>query len=119
MSEPTVTCIKVNNLRQLGCPSLVEWKSRSDKNLYIGRHVQYVEGAEASKWKNPFPVKKYGLEQSLKLYENHIRAKTQLWNSLFELEGTNLGCWCDVKDRDTEACHAQVLRRLYIENHIK
>lgn len=104
-----VVCVKVANLRKLGYSSLLEW-NEDPSNLYVGRRCGYVKGADKSKWHNPYTVKKYGIEECLRLYEEHIRSS--LWDDLSELDDIlNLGCWCVEED----LCHAGVLRRLYDE----
>ena len=109
---PEVTCIKVCHLRRNGFQSLEQWKSACDSHLYIGRNVPYVRGAIASKWMNPYPTKKYGLQQSLEMYESHVRRTPELWDRLIELNGMILGCWCQ-----TDECHGYVLRRLVFEKY--
>lgn len=78
-----------------------EWENRSG-NVYIGRAVGYV-GAKQSKWANPFPVKTYGREKSLRLYRAYI-LKSGLINCIHELDGKVLGCWCK-----PDACHGDIL----------
>lgn len=40
-----------------------EW-IKNPNHLYIGRNMNvYVKGIFGSKWQNPFPVKKHGLEK--------------------------------------------------------
>ena len=70
----------------------------------------YVPGSYKSKWNNPYPVKKYSLEESLKMYEEHIR-RSELFDQLDELEGNVLGCWC----LPNTPCHGKVLVKLYEE----
>ena len=104
-----VVNVKKDSLKGLGYSSLEEWK-RNETHLYIGRNMSfYVKGAEGSKWKNPFQVKKYGLEKCLELYEEHVR-KSELYNQLEELDGKVLGCWCK-----PEKCHGDVLCKLLKE----
>lgn len=104
-------CIKVDNLRKLTddkSMTLRKWLE-NDNNIYVGRALVYVDGANNSKWHNPYTVKKYGREQCLTLYKKYIMAK--LANnelSLDELNGKILGCWC-ATDED---CHADILIQL-------
>ncbi len=93
---PEVVCIKGT-------------KNRRKDTLYIGRSM-YMGGWQlpASKWGNPFPVKKYGLEESLRLYREHILGTPQLLQSLHELEGHKLGCWCK-----PSPCHGDILVELF------
>ena len=97
-SIPTVLCIKGT-------------KHNPQYSLYIGRRMTMGGwNLSASKWENPYPVKKYGIEQSLYLYEQHIRNTPYLIDSLHELAYHKLGCWCA-----PEPCHGNVLQKLYAE----
>jgi hypothetical protein len=40
--------------------------------------TNYIQGAEGSKWKNIFSVKKYGLDRCLELYEERVRNSPEL-----------------------------------------
>lgn len=106
---PTVVNIKVEHLRKRGFTSLENWKQ--DKgHLYIGCANGWVAGATKSDWHNPFAVKKYGLEECLRFYEEHIR-KSDLYNRLEELaECTELGCYCK-----PGPCHGDILLKLLEE----
>lgn len=105
----TVCNISVAALRARGINNFEEW-SKLDNSLYIGRNACYVKGATQSKWHNPYTVKKYGLERSLELYYDHIKSDDNLYNSLDELEGKELGCWCK-----PNKCHGDILKKLYKE----
>lgn len=84
-------------------------------DLYIGRPCfRGGWNLSGSKWANPFSVNKYGREECLKLYEQHIRNRPDLWNNLYELEGKTLGCFCK-----PDPCHGDVLIKLFIEKHCK
>ena len=69
-----------------------------------------VPGATQSKWANPYPVRKHGRARCLALYERHVRDSPHLMNSLRELEGKMLGCWCKPLP-----CHGDVLVKLFKE----
>lgn len=72
-------------------------KSRYD--IYIGR---------PSKWGNPFEIGKDGnRKQVIEKYRGWILDQPELMNSLHELEGKILGCWCH-----PQACHGDVLVEL-------
>ena len=82
----------------------------------------YVPGAAESKWCNPFPVKKHGLEKCLELYKswiktgvNEISKKSRKDGALIceisELDGKTLGCWCK-----PDTCHGDVLVEM-MEQH--
>ena len=110
---PKLIDVHVKNLQNIGFNNLNDWLS-NPKHLYIGRRNIYV-GVEQSKFHNPFPVKKYGLNQSIKLYY-------ELWKNKDVKELMNyeeIGCWClncvDIPSSiDDCECHGQVL--LYILN---
>ena len=104
-----VVNIKKAELKKKGFNDLEDWK-QNPQHMYIGRNMEiYVKGAQGSKWRNPFPIKKYGLEKCLELYENHIRT-TELYSQLDELQNKVLGCWCS-----PSPCHGDVLCRLLRE----
>lgn len=75
---------------------------RAAMTLYIGR--KFAE-FEASKWQNPFPKTRYGLDECLRRFE--VYARRELWNDLHELDGHTLGCWCT-----GPKCHGYVLKKL-------
>jgi hypothetical protein len=60
-----------------------------------------------SKWCNPFSVKKYGLDECLRLYREYILSNKKLLYELEELRGKTLGCWCK-----PDKCHEDVLIEL-------
>jgi hypothetical protein len=82
-----------------------------DCDVYIGRRMT-MGGWNLldSIWRNPYPVKKHGLEKSLELYEEHLRASPELLAVLPELVGKSLGCWCKPK-----ACHGDILLKVMKE----
>lgn len=104
-------CIRVEELRKNGYSSLVEWK-KNPTHLYICRRCHYVEGGDASIWGNPFRVtEQCPLDESLLLYEQHIR-NGPLWHKLPSLAAiTDLGCFCPPGAN----CHGEVLIRLLRE----
>ena len=68
-------------------------------DVYIGR---------PSKWGNPFKIGPDGSrKQVIEKYRKYILSNDKLLNSLDELEGKTLGCWCKPK-----ACHGDVLVEL-------
>jgi len=71
-------------------------------DVYIGR---------PSKWGNPFLIGKDGTrEEVIEKYRKWIVNQPYLMNSLHELKGKILGCWCK-----PESCHGDVLIEL-LEN---
>lgn len=106
----TVVNIRKAELNKRGIKSLEDWSLQHD-NVYIGRDMSvYVKGAKGSKWKNPFSVKQYGREQCLIEYEKYVKRTPELLDSLEELRGKELGCWCF-----PEGCHGDVLIKLLNE----
>lgn len=102
----TVVNIRKKELNKRGIRDFSEWKEQPN-TIYIGRNmVAYVPGTYASKWQNPFPVKKYGLDKSLELFEEYIR-KSNVYNDLSELDNKELGCWCA-----PNKCHGDILIKL-------
>ena len=80
---------------------------KHENNIYIGRNMSfYVKGTFESKWKNPYTIKKYGLDKCLELYETYIKS-SDLYNQLDELNGKILGCWCK-----PNKCHGDILIKL-------
>ena len=64
-----------------------------------------------TKWGNPFQIGN-GMTRDdvISKYEEYIRGRPDLLNSLHELKGKVLGCWCKPK-----ACHGDVLVKLINE----
>lgn len=74
-------------------------------DVYIGREMQ---GFAKSKWGNPFKVGQDGTRaEVIDKYEAYLMATPMLLNSLHELKGKKLGCWCSPR-----CCHGDVLVRL-------
>ena len=68
-------------------------------DVYIGRK---------SKWGNPFEIGKDGTRKEvIEKYRKYVLSNKELMNSLHELEGKTLGCWCKPL-----ACHGDVLLEL-------
>lgn len=103
----SVVNVKKKELQKLGYSDFKDWSS-SENHVYIGRNTSfYVPGTFKSKWANPFSAKKYGREKCLQMYEEYIKNNPELLDSLHELQGKILGCWCK-----PEACHGDVLIKL-------
>jgi hypothetical protein len=106
----SVVNIRKKELNKRGIDSFADWAADVG-HVYIGRNMTfYVLGTYESKWANPFSVQKYGRDKCLELYEEHIRGDKDLWGSLDELRGCELGCWCA-----PEACHGDILLKLLSE----
>lgn len=84
-------------------------------DIYIGR---------GSKWGCPYTVIKdrptlakeivETKEEALEKYKAYVLANPELMNSLDELEGKTLGCFCK-----PEKCHGDVLLELLVQKKLK
>jgi hypothetical protein len=72
--------------------------------VYIGRAAP---GLRRSPYANPFPVKIYGLAESLRLYRLHAEGFDAVTLQR-DLAGKDLACWCPLD----QPCHADVLLEL-------
>jgi hypothetical protein len=59
---------------------------------------------ELESYKNESSARSYAIEQ----YKNYVSSNKHLSDSLFELTGKNLGCWCK-----PQPCHGDVLVSLW------
>jgi hypothetical protein len=103
----SVINIKKANLIKLNYRDLEHWLE-DPNHIYVGRNMSfYVKGATASKWQNTFSAKKYGRDKCVEMYRDNLLKNQELMNSLHELKGKTLGCWCK-----PERCHGDVLVEL-------
>lgn len=71
--------------------------------VYVGRPSPYLKG---SPWANPYPVKVYGLGESLRRYGEMLTANPELVRRFArEHRGEDPACWCKAGAR----CHVDVL----------
>jgi len=104
------TIISLKGQRDILGPSL---EKATDKYLYIGRNCNMGGWAlPKSKWANPFTTKQYPIEEVILKYKQHILGNKELFNSLKELEGKILCCWCK-----PSSCHGDILIELF-EEHV-
>ena len=77
-------------------------------DLYIGKQNIKLN-LPASKWGNPFGVKKFGREKAIQLFREYITTGNgkHLLNNLNELRGKTLGCYCK-----PQFCHGDILKQL-------
>lgn len=87
-------------------------KKKEPYDVYIGRENKWLN-LPASKWANPFVMKKE-VERIgvLANYEAYVRSRSDLMNSLDELDWKILGCYCHPKK-----CHGDVLIKLHEEKY--
>ena len=118
MSPPAVKNVCKSAREQLGYKTFGQWYD-GENNVYIGRNAsKYTQRpVKDSKWANPFMCCDWNaaksdwvVEEILKIYEKYVRKNPMLMNSLHELEGKQLGCWCK-----PGPCHGDVLVQLYNE----
>lgn len=99
-------------------PDNLELWLNKDNNVYIGRNGRIfinkkIFHYKGSIWKNPYTVKKYGLEESLTLYEDYIREKIKIEPEIYNIEllrNKILGCWCK-----PNKCHGDILLKILKE----
>ena len=105
-SIPVVKNVKKFFREYEGYASFKEWFD-TENNIYIGRNAaKYVNrDVPESKWINPF-LSGFSKDN----YENYVRTNPLLIESLHELKGKQLGCWCNPKQ-----CHGDILVKLYKE----
>lgn len=117
IQKPKVISVKKENLKKLGYDDLENWLQDSN-HVYIGRDMSfYVKGATGSKWQNPFPVKKHGLDKCIQLFEEYLTNNKELLKDIEELRGKDLGCWC--KNNGNEPCHGDLLLKLANEKKVE
>ena len=131
MNKPKQVKPKSNNLIQLVLPGQSDLKQTKTTrvvriqrkggvivqncDVYIGRECTMGGWTlSESKWHNPFTVRECGtVEKCVHKYREYILNNTYLLNSLDELEGKTLGCWC--KRKPSDPCHGDVLVELLNE----
>ena len=96
-----MTTQKVNIINLYTVVDRKKW-SNGDDNVFVGR---------GSKWGNPFLLAEHkNREEVVRLFKEHLlydKRFKQLKNSISELKGKVLGCWCA-----PSLCHAEVLHHL-------
>lgn len=81
--------------------TVVNLRSGDEYDVYIGRGPN-------SKWGNPFVIGKDGSRKEvIDKYREWIKTQPHLMNSLHELKGMRLACFCVPK-----LCHGHVLAEL-------
>ena len=102
--------------------SLVNLKKTPEASydIYIGRTNKF-RNLTGSKWGNPF-VLKHEVDRPIILekYREYIMSNKQLYNSLNELKGKKLACWCYDPADPKKVCHGNILIELLEErNRVK
>ena len=70
----------------------------SEENVYVGR---------PNKWGNLFKLSNHSRQEAIYLFKEHIFQNKKLAETVTELRGKILGCWCAPYQ-----CHAEVLHEL-------
>ena len=108
MPPPIVKNVCNSAREQDGYKSFSQWYD-GENNVYIGRNAgKYTQrGVCDSKWANPFiccdwdaAKTEWVVEELVKSYEKYVIKNVLLMNSLHELKGKQLGCWCKPGDGD-------------------
>ena len=96
----------------MDCPDFNPNENTND--IYIGTfHTSSEYGFfPKSKWHNPYKEADYGKSTSIEMYRRYVMKQRDLMNSLPELKGKRLGCWCKPMQ-----CHGDVLVELVDGNH--
>lgn len=77
-------------------------------NILEERFQNVILVARPSKWGNPFKIGRDGnREEVVRKYKEWLLNQPDLMNSLHELKGQTLGCYCKPK-----LCHADILAEL-------
>ena len=113
---PLGVCVKVASLRP-AYSDLESWL-RNEKNVLVCRSgrvfigkgtAKHVFHYRSSEWANPFTVKDHGLDESLRLFREHLdkllldAPVRERFISLAEAE--HIGCFCDPGAK----CHRDVI----------
>lgn len=107
-------CLRRFLNRKRTSPILVNIKKKEKYDLYIGRKNKWLS-LENSKWSNPFRMKNESeREEVLVKYKMYVLSSNSLLNSLWELEGKTLGCYCYSSEKGIgKKCHGSVLIELF------
>lgn len=90
-------------------PTTVVHCMKEPFDVYIGRAVPR-KNLESSKWANPVKMKNDSEEERTRVieaYKEYFFSNLDLQQSVHELKGKVLGCWCNPK-----ACHGDFLAEL-------
>lgn len=107
--------LDLEDVKPKSTPRVVRMKRRGQQvvqgcDVYIGRKCT-MGGWDLpqSKWANPFSVRECGsVEVAVAKYREFIENQPELLDSLDELTGKTLGCWCK-----PGPCHGDVLVDLW------
>lgn len=105
-----IVCVKIANLRKLGYKNLEHWLE-DPTHCYQGRDMTfYVKGANAGILANPYPVKKYGIQESLRLFREYYRQTPELQEEYERVKDKDVGCYCKIDETNNNLqCHLEVV----------
>lgn len=76
-----------------------------NKVVHCKREKYDVLIDRTTKWGNPYSIPFDGTRaEVIEKYRKYLYSNSELWNSLLELDGKILGCWCH-----PQACHGDIL----------
>ena len=85
---------------------------QDENHIYIGRPTAEIPGG--STWKNPYRISRFNSRQKvIQLFEKHLQRTKELSNTVGELKGKILGCWCA-----PYRCHGEILHKLAGNQHV-
>lgn len=88
--------------------NLFDWPPDPARPVNIRNEGYDVRIDRKTKWGNPFIIGKDGTrEEVIQKYKEWICEQPHLMNSLHELKGKRLGCWCK-----PQPCHGDILADL-------
>ena len=87
---PLVVNVRQPNLLDNGFTDFKHWNSQP-QHVYIGRGNRHVLN---SKWANPYRIEGDNRNECIARYEQMVRNDQKLMDSIAELNGRVLGCWC-------------------------
>ena len=95
----------INIINLYTVPDIEKW-IKQPENVYVGRGKwtgrRYIQ---RSKWGNPYTLAKYSdRKEVVRLFKERVLNNKKLKDSVVELKGKVLGCWCAPC-----TCHAEVL----------
>jgi hypothetical protein len=106
------------NFTESDIPKLANLNLKEPYTLYIGREST-KRSLPRSKWCNRFGINKdRSRVEALLLDDKDKRSNKQLMNSLHELAGHTLGCYCySSKLQKGKLCHGHTLIKLFKEKY--
>ena len=115
---PKRQCLQRETLKEEDT-TFTKWIEGSD-NVYVSKNLSKYykkESKPESIWTNPFHsgYRNSETEEDLVRFGEYVKNTPHLWNSLGQLEGKTLGCWCK-KDKH---CHVDTLIKLFKEKFMK